>query len=69
MPGSTSAEMSGPVRLRPETVQRAFYLWGEINREYVHCRDPQTKSLLKARRDGIVNLVRRNVEAVKELTT
>lgn len=67
MVGSTGIEALAPVRLRPETVQRAFYLWGEINREYTRCKDPHTRSLLKARRDGIVSLVRRNVEAFTEL--
>lgn len=45
--------------LRPETIQRAFFLWGELNKEYRSCRDSQVKAMLKERRKGIISLVNR----------
>lgn len=43
--------------LRPETIQRAFYLWGRLSEEYRVCKDPYLRAAIHARKVGIRKFV------------
>jgi hypothetical protein len=43
--------------LRNGTLQRAFLLWGKLNREYKASRDPIRRAALKLRKDELKHLI------------